>query len=159
MTNIEYNKCVDLFSDNVYRFILKNIKVKEKAEDIVQDTYEKLWKNYKNVNFSKSKSYIFSTAYHTMIDYIRKNKRISENEVVIEPSHNKQYTDLHEILDKAISLLPEIKRTVILLRDYEAYSYKEISDITGLNEAQVKITIYRARVFLKDYIRDINYVI
>jgi len=159
MTDKEYNKCIDLFSDNVYRFILKNIRVKEKAEDIIQDTFEKLWKNHTNINFSKSKSYIFSTAYHTMIDLIRKNKKNSDFETIIEPSHNDQYSDLSEILDSAINLLPEIKRTVILLRDYEGYSYKEIGYITGLNEAQVKITIYRARVFLKNYIKDIKYVL
>ena len=159
MTDKEYNKCVDLFSDNVFRFILKNIKVKEKAEDIVQDSFEKLWKNHKDISFLKAKSYIFSTAYHTMIDYIRKNKRNSDFENVIEPSHNEQYSDLSEILDKAINLLPELKRTVILLRDYEGYSYKEIGEITGLNESQVKITIYRTRVFLKNYLRDIKYVI
>ncbi len=159
MTDKEYNKCIDLFSDNVYRFILKNIRIKEKAEDIIQDTFEKLWKNHNNINFSKAKSYIFSTAYHTMIDTIRKNKRNSEYEAIVEPSHEKQYSDLSEILDKAINLLPEIKRTVILLRDYEGYSYKEIGKITGLNESQVKVTIYRARVFLKNYIKDIKYVL
>ncbi len=159
MTDKEYNKCVDLFSDNVYRFILKNIRIKEKAEDIIQDSFEKLWINHNNVSFSKAKSYIFSTAYHTMIDYIRKNKRISDFEAVTDPSHDEQYSDLSEILDNAIKLLPEIKRTVILLRDYEGYSYKEIGEITGLNEAQVKITIYRTRVFLKNYIKDIKYVI
>lgn len=40
MTVEEYNKSIDLYSDNVYRFILKNIKNKHEAEDIVQDTFE-----------------------------------------------------------------------------------------------------------------------
>ena len=43
MTVEEYNKSVDLYSDGVYRFILKNIKDEDEAKDIVQDTYEKLW--------------------------------------------------------------------------------------------------------------------
>ena len=43
MTADEFNKCVDLYADNLYRFILKNVKDEEKARDIVQDTYEKLW--------------------------------------------------------------------------------------------------------------------
>ncbi|HPS13853.1 MAG TPA: sigma factor-like helix-turn-helix DNA-binding protein, partial [Prolixibacteraceae bacterium] len=44
-------------------------------------------------------------------------------------------------------------------RDYEGYSYEEIGDITGLNESQVKVYIYRARVFLKNYIGQIERVI
>jgi RNA polymerase sigma-70 factor (ECF subfamily) len=66
---------------------------------------------------------------------------------------------LSEILSEAVKLLPEIQRTVILLRDYEGYSYKEIGDITELSEAQVKVYIYRARVFLKNYIGKMEVVV
>ena len=71
----EYNQAVDLFSDAIFRFVLKNCRDEDKAKDIVQDTYEKLWKNHKNVNFLKVKSYLFSTAYHTLIDSIRRDKK------------------------------------------------------------------------------------
>ena len=53
----------------------------------------------------------------------------------------------------------ETNRSVILLRDYEGYSYNEIAEITGLNEAQVKVYIYRGRLFLKKYIGSIETVI
>jgi len=59
---------------------------------------------------------------------------------------------LAEVLNQTVKLLPGIQRSVVLLRDYEGYSYQEIGEITGLNEAQVKVYIYRARVFLKNYI-------
>ena len=55
-------------------------------------------------------------------------------------------------LNEAISKLPEDQRSVIMLRDYEGYSYDEIGRITGLNESQVKVYIFRARVFLKNYL-------
>jgi len=150
----EYNQSVDNFSDNVFRFILKNIRDEERAHDIVQDTYEKLWRNAANVNFEKVKSYLFTTAYHTMIDVLRKNKRETflEDYQVPEDMHSEQYSDLAEVLNQAVKLLPGIQRSVVLLRDYEGYSYQEIGEITGLNEAQVKVYIYRARVFLKNYI-------
>ncbi len=48
--------------------------------------------------------------------------------------------------------LPADQRSVILLRDYEGYSYREISEITGLSESQVKVYIFRARMFLKNFI-------
>lgn len=157
----EYNQSVDNYSDHVFRFILKNIKDEERARDIVQDSYEKLWRNAENVNFEKVKSYLFTTAYHTMIDVLRKEKRQSymEDYQIPEDMHDEQYSDLAEILNIAVKQLPGIQRSVILLRDYEGYSYKEIGDITSLSEAQVKVYIYRARVFLKNYIGKMETVI
>ncbi|OFX62329.1 MAG: RNA polymerase subunit sigma-24 [Bacteroidetes bacterium GWA2_30_7] len=150
----DYNNIVDLYSDNVYRFILKNIRDKDKAMDIVQDSFEKLWINVNKVESQKAKSYLFTTAYHTMIDYIRKEKKmvLMDEQADYYLPDNKQYSDLKEILEKAVSLLPEDQRSVVLLRDYEGYSYEEISQITGLSEAQVKVYIFRARTFLKKYI-------
>lgn len=161
MTIIEYNKSVDLYSDRIYRFVLKSIKDIHKAEDIVQDSFEKLWKNAEKVNFEKVKSYLFTTAYHTMIDLIRKEKRstFSENLKLIEPSHENNYSDLKEILNEAVSRIPELQRMVILLRDYEGYSYKEIGEMANISESQVKVYIYRARVFLKKYIGKIDILV
>ena len=154
MTAKQYNICVKNFSDNLYRFILKNIKRSDTAEDIVQDSFEKMWINRSSINFEKSKSYLFSTAYHTMIDIIRREKRMvsSDENSYAEPSHSTQFSDINEILRNAVERLPEDQRSVVILRDYEGYSYKEIAKITKLTEQQVKVYIYRARVFLKSYI-------
>lgn len=161
MNVTEYNQAVDLYSDNVFRFILKNIRDEERARDIVQDSYEKLWRNAENVNSEKVKSYLFTTAYHTMIDVLRKEKRQTymEDYQISEDVHDEQYSDLKEILNEAVKRLPEIQRTVILLRDYEGYAYKEIGEVTSLSEAQVKVYIYRARVFLKNYIGKMEMVV
>lgn len=161
MTVEEYNRCVEDHSDGLYRFILKNIRDSEKAGDIIQDSFEKLWRKVKEVAYAKSKSYLFSTAYHTMIDGIRKDKRMEDfSQVKTETcSHEKHYSDLQEILHIALERLPEIQRTVILLRDYEGYAYAEIGEITGLSESQVKVYIYRGRVFLKEYIGSLQAVI
>ena len=150
----EYNTAVDLYSDRVYRFVLKNIRDRHKAEDIVLDCYEKLWKNHENVNFLKIRQYLFTTAYHTLIDRIRKEKRMSLTEDISVPErgHNVQFSDLKSVLNEAVEKLPAIQKMVVLLRDYEGYSYKEIADMADLNEPQVKVYIYRARVFLKEYI-------
>lgn len=161
MTVEEFNQCVDLYSDSLYRFILKNVKDRDKAKDIVQDTYEKLWLKVSETEAKNAKSYMFTTAYRTMIDYLRKDKRRGDMEEapMIALSHNKQYSDLKEILDEALSKLPETQRTVVMLRDYEGYAYDEIGEITGLNESQVKVYIFRARTFLKNYIGSIEKVV
>jgi RNA polymerase sigma factor (sigma-70 family) len=161
MTVAEYNKSVDDYSDGVYRFILKNLGNEDKARDVVQDTYEKLWIKVNEVNAEKARSYLFTTAYHTMIDMIRKEKRMTgfEAEKHDIPVRSDHFTGLTQILDNAVSRLPDDQRSVIMLRDYEGYSYEEIAAITGLNESQVKVYIFRGRLFLKKYIGSIEAVI
>lgn len=150
----EYNQTVNQYADRLYRFVLKSIKDVQKAEDIVQESFEKLWVNIGKVDGNKVRSYLFTTAYHTMIDRIRKEKRssFSEDLSLEEQSHENNYSDLKEILNAAVDKLPDKQRIVLLLRDYEGYTYKEIAELTELNEAQVKVYIYRARIFMKKYI-------
>ncbi|MFZ1617190.1 MAG: RNA polymerase sigma factor, partial [Flavobacteriales bacterium] len=67
--------------------------------------------------------------------------------------------DLKEVLDAALATLPEMQRSVVLLRDLEGYSYEEIADLTQLNITQVKVYIYRGRTALKDYIGSLENVL
>lgn len=158
MTVVEFNACVDAHADALYRFILKNIGDVEKARDIVQETYAKMWVKVDEVSSAKAKSYMFSTAYHTMIDQIRREKKQGNfNEVKTSTlAHEGQYSDLNEILHEALNKLPEDQKMVVLLRDYEGYSYKEIGEICKLSETQVKVYIFRARVFLKEYLGSVE---
>jgi RNA polymerase sigma factor (sigma-70 family) len=122
-----------------------------------------MWEKRDEVSGEKRKSYLFTSAYHTMIDRIRKDRRmtrIDDNPTWQKSSYDSDgYTDLKEVLDEALDKLPEIQKSVVLLRDYEGYSYDEIGEITGLNESQVKVYIYRARVSLKNYIQRMDLVI
>ena len=104
---------------------------------------------------------MFTAAYRTMIDLIRREKKQSRME---EADLNKlttsnQYSDLQQILHEALNQLPEIQKAVVLLRDYEGYNYLEIGEITGLTETQVKVYIYRARKFLQKFIGKIEVLI
>lgn len=161
MTTAEYNQCVDDHADGVYRFILKNIKDEDKARDVVQEAFVKMWGKVKTISAEKAKSYLFTSAYHTMIDYIRKDKKnVGMEEMNFDPeSDQNSYSDLNEVLNEAVEKLPEVQRSVVLLRDYEGYSYKEIGEITKLSEPQVKVYIYRARKFLKSYIGSMDAVV
>lgn len=161
MTAEQYNESVELYADGLYRFILKSIKDSDKAKDIIQDSFEKLWMRIEEVNHEKVKSYLFSTAYHTMIDLIRREKRLTTMDGLNHESYSdvQQTPDLQQVLHDAVNRLPDIQRTVVLLRDYEGYSYEEIGEITGLNESQVKVYIFRARTFLKNYIGSLEKVI
>jgi len=154
MTEREYNECVNLYADNVYRFILKNLGHMEDAKDVVQGAFEKLWISRAKVENEKSKSYLFTIAYNQMIDHIRKNKRISLKDDFADSAKGatSQKHDTKRILNEALAKLSEQQRSLVLLKDYEGYSYEEIGQITGLNESQVKVYLHRARLQLREYI-------
>ncbi len=75
MTVKEYNRSVEEYADSVYRFIRGNLRDEERANDIVQDSYEKLWRSVAEIDYKVAKSWLFSTAYNNMIDIIRKEKK------------------------------------------------------------------------------------
>jgi RNA polymerase sigma-70 factor (ECF subfamily) len=121
MTVKEYNRSVEEYSDSVYRFIRSNLKDEERANDIVQDSYEKLWRNVTGIEYPVVKSWLFTTAYHAMIDIIRKENRMTALEASVENewTSESQYSDLNEILHLALERLPENQKSLVLLRDYE----------------------------------------
>jgi RNA polymerase sigma factor (sigma-70 family) len=161
MTEKEYNECVTTYADNVYRFILKNLRHEEDARDVVQTAFEKMWRNKDDVDAQKSKSYLFTVAYHQMIDHIRKVKRIQLREEFSDEMkvQNRPVNNLKKVLDDALARLSETQRTLVLLKDYEGYSYEEIGQITDLNESQVKVYLHRARLQLREYLVKIENVI
>jgi RNA polymerase sigma-70 factor (ECF subfamily) len=100
MTDKAYNECVDNFADGVYRFIVKNIRHTEDAQDIIQSAFEKLWMNRTQVLPEKAKSYLFTVAYHQMIDHIRKSNKMPLSEDTAIPhqqivQHNSELKILH----------------------------------------------------------------
>jgi RNA polymerase sigma-70 factor (ECF subfamily) len=161
MTEKEYNECVNLYADNVYRFIVKNLRHEEDARDVVQTAFEKLWRAREDVDTLKSKSYLFTVAYNSMIDHLRKVKRVYLKEEFKEETrvYNKQINNTREILQQALSKLSETQRSLVMLKDYEGYSYEEIGKIMNLSESQVKVYLHRARLQLKDYIVKVENVI
>lgn len=154
MTEREYNECVNLYADNVYRFILKNLRHEADAQDVVQGAFEKMWLNREQVDTLRCKSYLFTVAYNQMIDHIRKNKRISLKEEFAEGDRGFSHSasNAKRILEEALGRLSETQRSLVMLKDYEGYNYAEIGEITGLNESQVKVYLHRARLQLREYI-------
>jgi len=161
MTTREYNNCVDNYADAIYRFVLKHIKNVDAAKDIVQETFAKVWVKRDGIDFSKARSYFFTTAHHTLIDLVRK-ERFMDDELRIDKERNQtpiKNMDLQSQLNDALDQLPDIQRTVVLLRDYEGYAYDEIGEITDLSESQVKVYIFRARKRLQEILVSIEAVL
>ena len=152
MTIEEYNQIVYSQSDALYRFALKNIKVVEDAQEIVQTSFEKLWIKKDQIDASKAKAYLFQIVSNALIDRARRAKlnatfreQLSSNDSLVF----NEAVDLKKTLEDAVAKLSDIQRHVILLRDYEGYSYEEIGAITSLSEQQVKVYIFRARQTLR----------
>ncbi len=156
MNAAEYNIAVTDYADRLYGFVLKNIQQKEDAKDLVQNAFIALWENKENVEIDRCKPYLFQVCYNQTIDYYRKNKRMAYTETIVDAMVETKRTEdtmLKQTLQHSLLLLSEQERSLILLKDYEGYSYIEIGEITKLNESQVKVYLMRARLKLKEILQ------
>jgi RNA polymerase sigma factor (sigma-70 family) len=144
-----FNVVVKQTSQRVYRFVFKNLKNDADTKDVVQETYVKLWTHKDLIQSEKVLSWLLTTAYRTMIDFIRKQKPAFDiNEDLIENTHSNN-TDTTDMIHLYLDQLSPVFKSVILLRDLEGYSYEEIGSILSLSESQVKVYLFRARQKLK----------
>jgi len=163
LTEKEYNDAVKAWSGRLYRYILRSTKDADDANDIVQDSYMKLWQHRKKVYPEKAKSWLFTTAYRTMLNQIKRNGRTVSLNGQEEPRTNGNNGhngfDLKEIINKYLDKLPPIQKSIILLRDLEGYNYNEIGEILELTESQVKVYLFRGRKKIKSQIKDLTILI
>jgi RNA polymerase sigma-70 factor (ECF subfamily) len=162
LTRKEYDIAVKEYSGRLYGFALKYMKSAEDANDIVQDIFEKLWNNRKKVTLEKAKSWLFTCAHNAQINMLKKNSRTTYSDAIVSEdfdfSHAHNF-EMKEIIDKSLSLLPPVQKSIILLRDLEGYNYKEIGEILELSEAQVKVYLFRARNKIKKQLKDLTLII
>jgi RNA polymerase sigma-70 factor (ECF subfamily) len=152
LTRAEYNIAVALHSGRLYGYVMKCLQDSEDANDIVQDAFEKLWNNRKKVDFEKAKSWLFTTAHNALINFAKKKSRVEfydENlpDRIVMINNN---FEIKEIVDMITDMLPQMQKSILLLRDMEGYNYKEIAELLNISEAQVKVYLFRARRKIKD---------
>jgi RNA polymerase sigma-70 factor (ECF subfamily) len=149
---------VQEWADALFRFACKCTGQQSDASDVVQSSFEVLWQKKEEVQSAKAKAFLFQVAYRQSVDNYRKKSKISYKEAP-EETYSPANPDLKRILDRALAQLDEQARALVLLKDYEGYNYEEIGQITGLNESQVKVYLFRARKILKEYLVSVENII
>ncbi|HTF82915.1 MAG TPA: sigma-70 family RNA polymerase sigma factor [Cytophagales bacterium] len=154
----EFNHIVDEYSNRLCRFADKMLRNREQAKDIVQDVLTKLWEHRGRVDPQKIKSWLFTVTYRRCLEVLEKSSRMVYDHDFTSFHHEPNTNDLKGVLTHSLDLLTDVQKSILLLRDYEGYSYEEIGDILQLSESQVKVYLFRARQKMKEYLKDINLV-
>ncbi len=153
---------VSTHSGILYGFALKFLRNAEDAQDIVQDVFEKLWINRKKVEVEKAKAWMFTTAHNAMVNFVMKKQRMILPGDDFIPEIAKTERSLFEssqVVDRAVSILPPVQKSIILLRDLEGYTYEEIGDILELSPSQVKVYLFRARNKIKKQLKGLTQLV
>lgn len=160
---ISIEKIYNLYFKDVYYFILSLSKNDDIAKDITSETFFKVLKSKDKIkNHSSIKSYIFSVAKNSFLDYLRKNKiefLDIDDIVVLLDNNNPEEMYLKNEENReiyiALSKLDDLERDIVKFRIYENLSYKEIGIIYGKSENWACVKFYRAKnklkIFLGDY--------
>ena len=159
MENISFRTTVLPLSDRLYRLALRITMNKAEAEDVVQDTLLKVWECREDWNqINNLEAFAIATCRNRALDVVKCAGRDTEN--LDEMAHFSSQTP-HEQLEarEEISLvrrlmdsLPEVQRTIMLLRDIEGKTYQEIAQTLDISETQVKVYLHRARTKIKEWI-------
>ena len=159
MENISFRTTVLPLSDRLYRLALRITMNKAEAEDVVQDTLLKVWECREDWNqINNLEAFAIATCRNRALDVVKRAGRDTEN--LDEMAHVSSQTP-HEQLEarEEISLvrrlmdsLPEVQRTIMLLRDIEGKTYQEIAQTLDISETQVKVYLHRARTKIKEWI-------
>ena len=155
MKRREYNSIIKEHSNNLFGYAIKFLRDREDAKDIVQDVFEKLWVNRNTVECAKAKSWMFTTAHNAMINFSNRKGRLQLTDEIgkYDKGVSPQTFESHQVVERAVSILPPIQKSVILLRDLEGYSYKDIGEILNLSDSQVKVYLFRGRKKIKKQLK------
>ena len=160
MTAKEYNTSVRLWADDAMRFAVRCGGTKADSEDAVQDALASLWQQHESVALERGKGFLLSTTYRRLMSMFRHQavQRDHAAELAAQESQAPdEGFDLREAIERALSVLPEVQRAILQLRDVEGYSYAEIGETLSLNADRVQVYLFRARVAMRKQLIKLGY--
>lgn len=160
MKEIDFRTDILPLKDQLFRLALRITLNREDAEDVVQETMLRIWKEHsKGRDPDNISAYAMTMCRNISIDIVRRKGRgnISYDPLTHDRTDGSMQADERLVFDESydsirqfLERLPEKQRTVLHLRDSEGRSYKEISEIMSVSESDVKITLFRVRQKLKE---------
>jgi len=154
------------YSDKIYRYVYLNTLDPYLSEDITSETFLRIWKNWKKIKPDFMQALLYKTAKNIIIDNYRKNKngkKVSLENIIekgLEPSYDEDLIEkIHnneniEKINKALKLLPENLKEVLVLRFINDLSAKEAAEILDTTEVNIRVLQFRALKKLKEVIKN-----
>ena len=141
------------YSRDIYRFVLYLCGNHAEAEDITSETFVRAWNATGDIRAATAKAYLFAIARNHYLERRRRAARQTQLDETMPDSTANPYADAERRIELnrllgALQQLPEVDRTVLLLRVQEEWSYQEIADAVHLSLPAVKVRIHRARLKL-----------
>jgi len=155
---VAFNSIVDRYKDRLMNVIGRMLSSTEEAEDVVQETFVRVYQHRQSFNFQHCFStWIYTIALNLARNELRKRKRFkfldindmqgAESELAVEM---KLPSRVPQALEAAIQGLPEKYRTAFMLRDLQEMPYEEVAKVLNVPLGTVKSRVNRARMMLKD---------
>lgn len=159
MKNISFRNDVLPLKDVLYRLALRITLSHEEAQDIVQDTLIKVWNKRDDwQSLDNIEAYSMTICRNMALDAVKKKGNNNESLTLLtvekpdrasNPHEQMIQKDRIEMVRRLVNQLPEKQRSCMQLRDFEGKAYKDIAQILGITEEQVKVNIFRARQTIK----------
>ncbi len=148
----------------MFRFALSFTRDRQQAEDIVQETFEKLWMKRSEMDrYNNAENFVMRSVRNLCIDKIKPRKihdrRLEEYKYGRGKAEaaNERF-DTERMVRDALGKLPEKQQSIIHLRDMEGYEMDRIAQIMEIKESVARVILSRARKALKDeLIKVMNY--
>ncbi|MCI6643342.1 MAG: sigma-70 family RNA polymerase sigma factor [Alloprevotella sp.] len=163
MKELDFRLDILPLKDKIFRMALRLTLAVDEAEDITQDVLLRLWEKRDTLTeIASLEAYATTMAKHLALDRMAKadNNHRSLDEAdeatpdvsSLSPDDEMARNERATLVQTLLNTLPDKQRTALLLRDVEENSYAEIATQMGITEADVKVTIHRARTTLRNRI-------
>lgn len=157
-----YSMLVDRYKDMVFTLAVRIVRTAEDAEEVAQDSFMKAYKQLHTFKGgSKFSTWLYSIVYRTAVSKTRKKNletvdvddHVTDNyttDADAPQAKELDQTEQSKLVKQAINRLPELDALIITLYYMEESSVKEIEEITGLSESNIKVKLHRARKRLQE---------